>query len=156
MNFNKLITTSLSFLLICFASIQLASAQRVKGDVGIGLQGGQPSGLSLQVYNPTGMSLDILGAWDLNDFYFANVHGVFTQHLGNSDVAHVFYGPGVFMGVRDTKDSDDILQAGLSGTLGLSFMISKVELYGRVTPRLQLLDKTDADIGGGLGVRVYF
>lgn len=148
----RLLSISIILTLISVSTLQ---AQRARGDVGIGFQAGQPSGLSLNVYNPTGMSTDILAAWNLNDFYFVNVHGVFNSHLGNSDALHVFYGPGAFVGVRDRKDSDDIVQAGLSGTLGLSVMINKLELYGRVTPRLQLIDKTDVDFGGGIGMRVY-
>jgi hypothetical protein len=42
------------------------------------------------------------------------------------------------------------------GTLGLGFMIEKFEIYGRVTPRLSLVDNTAFDLGAGAGFRFYF
>lgn len=158
-----LIRSSLALLLtgilVLFIPDDL-NAQRNAGDLGIGVQAGVPTGLSLRTYNPGKMDLDLLAAYDLDDFFFVNVHGVYDTHLGDNQVAHLFYGPGGFIGIRDTGgnevDGSNDIDAGISGTLGLGFMIDKVELYGRVTPRLSLIDETDFDVGGGLGFRVYF
>ena len=150
---NKRLLSLLASVLFLCATFQL-SAQRAAGDVGIGIQFGQPSGLSLQIYQPRGMSPDFLAAWDLNDFFFLNVHGVFNNHIGNSEKLHFFYGPGGFIGIIDREGQDDI-DLGVSGTIGLSLMIKKLELYIRATPRLALLDGTEADVGGGFGVRFF-
>lgn len=146
----------LSTLLITLGNLlsHPAVAQRAAGDIGIGLQAGQPSGLSIGVYQPTGMGLDILAAWDLNDFFYINPHGLFTNHIGDSETFHLFYGPGFFVGLHD-EGSEDRLRLGVSGTGGLSVMLGSFEIYGRVTPRLELIDETDVDIGGGLGFRLY-
>lgn len=132
-------------------------AQRTRGDVGIGIQAGQPTGFSLMVYNPRAMSFDLLAAWDLDDYYFVNIHGLFISHLDRSGIVHLMYGPGGYAGIKDVAEGGkDVVEAGISGSLGLGFMIGKLELYGRVTPRLRLTNSTDLDVGGGVGFRIFF
>lgn len=143
----------IGFLLLGSPATQ---AQYNKGDLGLGLQGGKPTGITLTSYNPRGMSFDLLGAWDLEDFYFVNVHGLFSANLGNSGNVRFMYGPGAFAGITDLEGTEDKVELGLSGSVGLSFLISKLELYGRFTPRLQLTNETQADMGGGVGLRFYF
>jgi hypothetical protein len=134
-----------------------ASAQRMPGSIGIGGQIGDPSGLTLKVYNPGRMSYDFLAAWDLDDFFFVNAHGLFSRHVGNRDDLHFFYGPGLFLGFRDrARDEDDDVVAGISGTFGLGYVFDRFELYGQLTPRLSVVPGTDGDLGGGLGFRFYF
>ena len=159
----SLIKRSLSVLLaglLILLTSHTLEAQRSPGDVGIGIQAGVPTGLSIRTYNPGNMNFDLLAAWDLDDFFFVNIHGIFENHIGNSQVAHVFYGPGGFIGIRDRGsnevDGKNDVDAGISGTLGLGFMIDKFEIYGRVTPRLSLIDNTNFDLGGGVGFRFYF
>ena len=80
----------------------------------------------------------------------------FIIHLGNTDRWHLFYGPGAFVGVRDRGAENDIVGLGISGTAGISVVAGPIEFYGRVTPRLELIERTNVDIGGGLGIRAFF
>ena len=159
---NKTIPTFGSALfaaLLFFAFTSTLHAQR-PGGVGIGVQLGDPSGLSLNL--PTGgrASIDLLAAWDLDNFFFINGHALFMQPLNSAPNFGVFYGPGLFIGVRDRDnrrwDFDDKVYAGASGTIGLNYFIDQFEIYLRATLRLQLIDKTDGSAGGGLGLRYYF
>ena len=139
------------------AATDSAQAQRRPGNVGVGAQIGEPSGLSLLVYDPRRMSYDFLAAWDLDDFFFLNVHGIYERHLDNTQNLHFFNGPGAFIGVRDRpRPRDDDVEAGVSATFGLGILIERIELYARITPRLTLIPRTDRDFGGGLGIRFYF
>ena len=134
-------------------------AQLQKGDMGIGLQIGRPSGLSLKYLNPGSVSVDMLAAWDLGDFLFFNAHGLFEMPIGGGEGLRFFYGPGVFLGIHDRDKRryfGNDLSIGISGTAGLSFWIHRMELYIRVTPRLALIEATDGDIGGGFGFRYFF
>lgn len=133
-----------------------AEAQRAGGDVGLGLQVGDPSGVTLQFYNPAGTSWDFLAAWDIDDFFFLNVHALYYRGLGNDRRLHLFYGPGAFVGFRDRGSRDDDVVLGISGTLGIGFMIERFQVYGAVTPRLSVVPGTDGDLGAGIGVRYYF
>ncbi len=139
-----------------------AKAQRLDGDVGLGFQFGQPTGLTLQFYNEDGASLDLLAAWDLDDFYFLNAHALWNVHLSNRGVAHLYYGPGAFIGIRETGIDDGLFgedndtEVGLSGRIGINFLINKFELFAHFTPRMTLSSSSDVDFGGGVGGRFYF
>ncbi|RMF57276.1 MAG: hypothetical protein D6746_11330 [Bacteroidetes bacterium] len=134
-----------------------AQAQRRPGAIGLGAQIGEPSGVTLQVYRPQAVSYDFLAAWDLDDFVFLNVHGLYEQHLDRQGQVHLFYGPGAFIGFRDRPgDRDDDTVAGISGRIGIGFLIDRFEIYGQITPRLALAPATEGDIGGGLGFRFFF
>lgn len=139
------------------------NAQRQDRDVGLGFQFGQPSGVSLHFYNADGASLDLLAAWDLDNFYFLNAHAIWATHIGNSNIAHIYYGPGAFIGIRENSVSDGLFddannetELGFSGRIGLGIMINKFELFGHITPRIALTNSSDVDFGGGVGGRFYF
>ena len=148
------------FAALLFFAIPLNVYAQRPGGVGIGIQLGDPSGLSLNL--PTGgrASVDLLAAWDLDNFFFINGHALFMQPLNSAPHFGVFYGPGLFIGVRDRYnrrwDFDGKVYAGASGTIGLNYFIDQFEIYLRATLRLQLIDKTDGSAGGGLGLRYYF
>lgn len=134
-----------------------AHAQRAPGDIGLGGQIGEPSGVTLKVYNPRSVSYDVLAAWDLDDFFFLNAHALYERHLGDTPNVHFFFGPGGFIGVNDRpRGEEDDAVAGISGTFGLDFLIERFEIYGQITPRLEVVPETEGDIGGGLGLRYYF
>lgn len=130
-------------------------AQRVPGSIGLGGQIGDPSGVTLLFYDAGGLSYDILAAWDLDDFFYVNLHGLYERPLADVARAHVFYGPGAFVGIRERRDDNEV-RLGVSSTLGASFVVEQFEFYVRVTPRLALTPGTDGDVGGGLGLRYYF
>lgn len=143
-------------LLLCFSCLapEAANAQSRRGDVGLGGQVGEPSGLTLKAYQRPGFAYDFLAAWDLDNFFFLNVHGLYERPLQDSPLRY-YYGPGVLLGVRDGRDGDD-LTLGLSASFGLNFFIEQFEVYLQLTPRLHLVPETDGAIGGGVGLRYYF
>lgn len=153
-----LFRSTVLLLFLTFATNQLF-AQPKASNLGIGLQLGQPSGVSLKFYSNLGVSIDVLAAWDLDDFFFINAHGLFEKPIGNARGFGYFYGPGAFFGIRDGNDrsgfGNDIV-LGISGTIGMNFFIDQFEIYIRLTPRLALIDAVDGDIGGGLGFRYFF
>lgn len=143
----------LAFLLILVLPV---TAQRASGDVGLGVHIGQPTGLTLKVYNP-GTSVDFLAAWDLDDFFFLNVHAIYDTHLNDENTIHFFYGPGGYVGIRDRgRELDDEVELGVSGSFGFDFLIDKFEIFLQATPRLSLVQTTNFDMGGGVGFRLYF
>ena len=155
MRADRLVAVVFAFGLILLA--RPAEAQRAGGDVGLGLQIGEPSGVTLQFYNPGSMSWDFLAAWDVDDFFFLNVHGLYYRGIGQRNDVHLFYGPGAFIGIRDRgRDEDDDVVVGISGTIGIGIMVEQFQIFGSVTPRLSLIPGTDGDVGAGVGVRYYF
>lgn len=146
---------ALAVLLFLFSAP--VQAQRAPGDIGLGGQIGEPSGVTVKVYNPGTVSYDFLAAWDLDNFFFMNVHGLYERHLGTMSSVHLFFGPGGFIGVEDRPGGgDDDAVAGVSGSFGLNVLFDRFEVYAQVTPRLAVIPETDGDVGGGLGFRYYF
>lgn len=161
-HFSRLLkTASVRFTMLIVSTLIFTSTSSLaqNNNWGIGIQLGQPSGLSLKKYNSSGMSPDILLAWDLNDFFFINLHGTWEKHFSGTRGLHFVYGPGVFAGFRERRlitEGDDDLFLGISGTFGLAYNIDQFEIYIRATPRLAVLESTGGDVGGGLGFRFYF
>ena len=135
--------------LVCF----LLGAPAASAQFSIGGQVGDPTGLSLKFGGGPGALLVAVG-WDLDGFDRVAAEGHYvlrTRPLQGTRTARVFYGPGIF--VRDSEVSDtDLgvsLGVGLEGDIAPDF-----EVYGLISPRLQLIDETDFELGGGLGLRL--
>jgi hypothetical protein len=147
----------LVLLLVLFGLSTVAVQGQVKsGSVGLGLQVGDPSGLTLKFYNGGKASVDILAAWDLNDYLFVNVHALYHKPLGGARNVNFFYGPGAFISFYERGRYEDYIGAGISGNFGLNVFFDRFELFAQITPRLQVLEFTDGDLGGGVGLRFYF
>jgi len=136
-----------------------AQAQRTSGAAGLGVQAGEPSGVTLKIYNADGPSYDFLAAWSFDDFLFLNAHALFEQRLSAQNVeqpVHWFVGPGAYVGVYDDTPSSEA-GLGISGRIGLDILLDEqFELYIQATPRFELIRETEPDIGGGIGLRYYF
>jgi hypothetical protein len=143
---------------LCIAS-HSAQAQRTSGAAGLGVQAGDPSGVTLKFYNTNRPSYDFLAAWSFaDDFFFLNAHALFEHSLSAEDVDQPmqwFVGPGAYIGVSDDGDSEAGL--GVSGTIGIDILLNEhLEVYLQATPRFELIEETEPHIGGGLGLRYYF
>lgn len=143
------------FVLLLFLLATPALAQR--GSLGIGGQVGDPTGVALRFGAAPG-AFDLAAGWNLsNDSFFAQGHYVMGQRRFGTPPAdlRLFYGPGLFVGVNDRDDRDDDVTFGISFNAGLSYFTGPIEIFGQLTPRLQLVDETDFDLGGALGLRFY-
>lgn len=133
------------------------AAQEVDQNIGLGGQVGQPTGLSLKIYRPERMSFEFLAAFDLDNFLYLNVHGLFERPISDAGALNLIYGPGAFIGTYNRpRDPEDDIALGISGRIGVNYYIKQFELFMQVTPRLELTPSTTADLGGGLGFRYYF
>ncbi len=147
-------TLSATFLVLCLAA-PAAHAQR--GTFGIGGQLGDPTGVALK-FGSGSRTFDLAAGWDLNDYLFVQGHLLLREARlqGEASDLHYFYGPGLFLGVRDgNNDRDGSTAFGASFNAGLSYYTGQLEFFGQLTPRLRLIDNTDFDIGGALGLRYY-
>jgi hypothetical protein len=125
--------------------------------IGIGGQIGDPTGITLRI-GSTGSAIDIAAGWNINtDSFFAQAHYIPSQiALGAAPAQlRLFYGPGVFVGTR-SRPVGDKASFGVSFNAGLSFWTGPVEIFGQLTPRLQLVESTDFSLGGAAGLRYYF
>lgn len=149
----------LSLLVLFLIALTATDASAQRGSLGIGGQIGEPTGLSLRLGAGRG-ALDFQAGWNLSDDYlFAQGHYLLANNRLPTSGADVraFYGPGVFVATHNADGPGDNDTAfGLSVNAGVSAFFNAFEIYGQITPRLQLVDETDFDLGGGLGARIYF
>ena len=128
----------------------------VAAQTALGAQLGDPTGITLKLGAGRG-AIALAAGWNLSDdnsrislegHYFLRE----SRIQGDADLA-LFYGPGVFVQARENRDAI----AGASFGVGLSLRATRdIEIYGLVSPRLQLISETDFDLGGGVGGRFYF
>lgn len=137
-------------LLVLIAALlaPIASAQ-----TSIGGQIGDPTGVALKVGGGQGAILVGIG-WDFGGDDAINVEGHYLLRerglRGNAQV-RLFYGPGVYASFGDTRKD----AFGVSVGIGLETeLVPSVEVFGLISPRLQLIDETDIDAGGAIGARV--
>jgi len=147
--------------LVCsglFLATHPAQAQRASGAAGLGVQAGEPSGVTLKIYNPNRPSYDFLAAWSFDGFLFLNAHALFERPLSAENVDQPlqwYIGPGAYVGIDDDGGSEAGL--GVSGTIGVDILLNDhFELYVQATPRFELVRETEPRMGGGLGLRYYF
>ncbi|MEM6326971.1 MAG: hypothetical protein AAF791_07630 [Bacteroidota bacterium] len=124
----------------------------VQAQTGVGVQVGDPTGLTLRLGSGPG-ALALAAGWDLGDDELSlEGHYVFREARipGDTDLT-LFYGPGVFFQTRDDETA-----LGVSVGVGVSLFATRdIEIYGLLSPRLQLIDATEAGLGGGVGGRIY-
>lgn len=140
-------------MLLGAASTAHGQTNNPPGTFAIGGQIGDPSGITLKWYDRPGRAFELLGAWDLDDFLFLNLHYLFENPIQNSPLNY-YLGPGAYIGVQDRRDSD--LVVGASASFGLNFFAPPFEVFLQLTPRLNVIPNTRGDLGGGVGLRYYF
>ncbi len=155
MNIPIRIAAAILFCLFIQGSVSSVSAQsnNPPGTFSIGGQIGDPSGITLKWYDRPGRAFELLGAWDLDDFLFLNLHYLFEHPIQNSPLNY-FLGPGAYIGVEDRRDSELVI--GASASFGLNFFAEPFEVFLQLTPRLNVVPNTRGDLGGGVGLRFYF
>jgi len=150
---NVLLAIALSSCVIsnsAFAEIPTA------GDFGIGIILGEPSGLTAKAWLADDHALDAHLTFDFSDEAFA----VFVDYLFHFDVGidvdelevPIYIGVGGKLAVRDE------LGVGVRVPIGISALFDELplEVFAEVAPGLRILDKTDPDVDGGIGIRYVF
>ena len=127
------------------------SDARAQSTTWIGGEIGDPSGLVLRPDYDGGSSLEFMAAWDLDEFFFLNVHRMSETPIQPGRPLYFMIGPGIFVGVQDQPTDEEVV-FGVSGRVGLGFGGEGYRVYGAVTPRLSVVPDTDGQVGGSIGV----
>lgn len=135
-------------------AVPSAHAQNPAGDVGVGGQLGEPSGITIKLYERPGFAYELLAAWDLDDFFFMNGHALYESAIPDAPL-RFYLGPGVLVGVREGRPDDSDFVIGISGEFGVNYFVERFEVFLHLTPRLGVIPSTEGDVGGGIGLRYY-
>ncbi len=130
---------------------------------GLGVQVGDPSGISLKLYQAnagrrgllrTPDAYTFLIAWDLDRFFYVNAHALRERPIEDSPLNY-YIGPGVIGGVRESAGNDADFVVGVSGDFGLNFFADRFEVFLGLSPWFRIIPDPDLNIGGGVGLRYY-
>jgi hypothetical protein len=141
--------------LICFSAI--LSAQ--KGNFGLGIILGKPTGVSAKLWNGRTTAFDGAAAWYISGNEGAmQLHANYLKH--NFEIFQVeegqlplYYG----IGAKIVLGSD--VGFGVRVPLGISYIFNNdlpLDTFLELAPTLNLMPSTGFDIDGAIGVRYYF
>jgi len=126
-------------------------AQREPGSATVGVQVGQPGGLTAKLYRHSPIAYEAVLTGDGDDFLRLYLHRLWERPLLDPPV-HVYFGPGLFVGGRQPAPGPR-LDLGVATTLGLNFYADRFEVFLHTLPALRLHPTLAPTLGGSVGLR---
>ncbi len=127
-----------------------------KNEIGLGLVLGRPSGVNAQFFWTKRSAVDFTAAWWFHDWFFAAAdYQVYDYILDSPREWRWYYGGGAFMATGLGKHRSG--EFGLRIPLGIryGFRHSPLEIWGEVAPGLRLIDRTEPELQGGIGLTFW-
>lgn len=150
-----------TLVLLCTVSILLSTGNsqaqsppepaRSRGTLTIGLQAGDPGGITAKLYRADAEAVDAVFTTDGDDFATLHIHHLWETPLSDSTV-YIFGGSGLLVEGRELQ-SNATPQAGLSGEVGLNLFIERFEVFLHLTPTFRFVPDQRAGVGGSVGLR---
>lgn len=153
---KRSITTLLLTLILAPLTVWAAAGL---GNVGIGLQLGEPTALSAKFWLNSRNAIDAALGWNLVAQKFTAQAGYlwhFPQRVSTGSFA-LYVGVGGILGGgsnRNTGASEALLGARVP--LGFEYIYRSFGFYAQLDPRLNLLPGIGLGLGAGIGFRYYF
>jgi hypothetical protein len=136
-----------------------ASAPARAEGFAIGLFVGEPLGVDLDIGLQRRSALDIvIGATTIRNgrVSYGHLTYLYTLHVAEGQSVRVPLRLGFGGAVFDLVEDDNVgLAARVPFELGIRFRRSPIEIYGEITFVLQLIDKVDPSLDGGVGLRIH-
>lgn len=150
---------------IILTSLCLISMNLFAGDLGLGFVLGAPTGISGNYMLGTKNSIDAAIAFDLNGDSNSHIQSTYLFRFPQTiKLEQVLLG--WFWGLggkyRTEKDKDNKEEGnyrlGVRSSIGANHEFTQypIELFSEVSITMNVLPKTDADFGVGIGFRYYF
>ncbi len=139
---------------ICLFSISIAAQD---SGFGIGIILGEPTGLSIKTWTGSKTAIDAAAAWSFQGEGALHLHADMLVH--NFKLFHSRNGQiplYIGLGAKVVLQSDLLLGARVPIGLDYLFPNAPFDFFAEVVPTLNLLPATDFDIGGGVGLRLWF
>lgn len=157
-------TLMISALLLIALAVAAQAAHASHGDVGIGLQLGEPTGITAKFWLDRTSAIDATVGWNIISDRFTLQAGYlfhFPLDVPTGSLA-AYVGVGGLLGGGSYRpdhphypDEAFIYLAGRI-PLGLEYIYNPVSFYAEVDPLIVLLPAVGLGFGGGIGFRFYF
>jgi hypothetical protein len=135
--------------------VHSASAQRSPGTVNLGVQVGQPSGITGKLYRSPPTAYAGLFTTDADESAALYLYRLRERPLPDS-LMHLYVGPGLLLGAHALDTPTPNPDLGLTLQAGLNFYADRFEVFLHVTPILRFLPKIRPALGGSVGLRYTF
>jgi hypothetical protein len=128
------------------------------GDFGVGVIAGDPTGFSAKYWLTRTRAVDMALAWDLSGSDDRlEVHADHLWHF-DLDLSRLQGRMPLYVGLGGRVLTGHDARLGVRIPFGISYMFPRtpIELFGEITPLIDLTPDTDSTVNGGVGVRFYF
>jgi len=134
-------------------SVESPPIERRPGNWGLGVQVGQPGGVTLKWYRTAPIVYAAAVTTDGDDYALLLLNRLWEVRLRESPLG-AYVGPGVTAGAT-ALDDRGAAAFGLNGMAGFNFYVEPFEVFLQVTPRFRFLPNRVDDVGGSVGLRLY-
>lgn len=129
----------------------------------LGIIVGEPTGISMKGWFSDTSAVDAAAAWNFTRGWF-HFHADYLQHFYDvfdvgRDRLPLYLGVGGYLNFGDGfGDEAGNVNAGVRVPVGVSLLSAELplELFAEIVPSLKLVEETDFDLFGGVGIRYRF
>lgn len=150
-------------LLLSFFAVELFTIKIARADNAIGVVLGSPTGASGRFGLDGNHSLEGALAYAFGEYDGLEVHATYlwdhARSFGTKEgPIEMYYGLGARMIVINSGKHDGEVAVGPRAPIGLlyNFHNPNIEVFGELSATLDVVPKTDVDLGAGIGFRVRF
>ncbi len=143
-------------ILLSLGFVNLANAH---GNTALGIQLGQPTGLSGKFWLDTRSAIDATFGWNVSYNYVALQAGyLYHFPLGvRTGTLNAYVGIGGLVDVWGaTGSSNGGIRFSARIPLGLEYIYNPISFYAELDPLMVLIPGTNFEMAGGIGFRYYF
>ena len=139
-------------IIVLFISLSTTYAQ---GNFGLGIQFGEPTGLSAKLWTGSNNAFDFGVAWSFGDNGHMLLQADYVWHSGLSSTSSgkfaLYYGIGGRIIFSDKPD------VGVRIPIGLDYVFSSapIDIFVEVVPIMDFIPSTDFELNGGIGIRFW-
>ena len=130
-----------------------------KGNLGLGVILGEPTGISAKFWTSNSTALCFAAGWSLEGTEFLHLQGDFILHKFNMIPVEkgslpLYFGIGGRFLIREGLD--DMIGVRVPAGLDYMFEDAPIDIFLEIVPVMNLIPDTDFDIAGGIGIRYFF
>jgi len=128
-----------------------------RGDLGVGVVVGNPTGISAKYWQGKYQALDFALAWGYGDYL--HIHSTYLYHF--YDVIPepewaLYTGLGGRLKLKSRRGEGDWSRFAVRMAGGLEFSYPPFEAFLEIAPVFDVAPRTEIDIEGGIGARFFF
>ncbi len=152
--------------LVFFSLLTSCCSSTLGQGFGVGIIGGDPTGLSVKKWLESGNAIDAAAAWSFEAQDAFQLHANYLWHRNIPAISETIHGwlpfyfglGGRLRLVDGNRWHGDEARVGIRIPLGVTYVFEQapLDLFFEVAPTLDVAPRTDADFDAAIGIRFYF